>query len=310
MKLLRAESVILCCYSYIICFVFSSADCKVQTPETFNCKSYSHLKTPKWQSLPRRLKDEYTACGAIPVEHMYVIGDNGTHYTFDNNDFENFLRHAKNLIKNFDYRKKSLTKSEAWIFQVLLDLELKGKHVAVVGSTSPFYESVLLALGASKITVFEYNKLTYDHEQIYVEKQRINEKKAFYQKFDFIITLSSLDHDGLGRYGDDICPYNDLYAMSQLKKMLTNNGKLVLTLPIGLDMLVWNVMRIYGPSRLPLMLRGWDIVDTKGWDKKRLDLKFGGETSWRRTYEPVFILKVSDAKEGNPISQLSIKEDL
>ena len=44
--------------------------------------------------------------------------------------------------------------------------------------------------------------------------------------------------------------------MAQFKKMLSRNGKLILTVPIGMDLLIWNLMRIYGPVRFPLLLSG------------------------------------------------------
>ena len=43
---------------------------------------------------------------------------------------------------------------------------LSGKRVVVVGSLTPWYESVALAAGAESVTTIEYNKLDYDHPRI------------------------------------------------------------------------------------------------------------------------------------------------
>ena len=76
---------------------------------------------------------------------------------------------------------------------MMLKLDFHQTHVAIIGSSSPFYESLLISLGVSKVTVFEYNELTYEHEKIYVEKERINNNKHLVPTFDFIISLSSID---------------------------------------------------------------------------------------------------------------------
>ena len=82
--------------------------------------------------------------------------------------------------------------------------------------------------------------------------------------------------------------------------MLSSTGKLILTVPIGLDLLVWNVMRIYGELRLKRLLKGWKIVDQVGYEAEKLAMKWGGSSTWRKTYEPVFVLEVN--KSNNKLT--------
>lgn len=51
--------------------------------------------------------------------------------------------------------------------------------------------------------------------------------------FEAVISLSSFDHDGLGRYGDPINPDGDLEAMKTVRSVLNEQGLLFLTVPIG-----------------------------------------------------------------------------
>ena len=163
-------------------------------PTKLNCDGmYSKLQTAKWIDLPTELQNEYTGCGLIPVEHMYIVGDNGTHFVYDNKDFDYYIQHAEKLVASRNYRQQKLSISQLWIFQMMLKLDFHQTHVAIIGSSSPFYESLLISLGVSKVTVFEYNELTYEHEKIYVEKERINNNKHLVPTFDFIISLSSID---------------------------------------------------------------------------------------------------------------------
>ena len=84
--------------------------------------------------------------------------------------------------------------------------------------------------------------------------------------------------------------------MQRFKSMLSSTGKLILTVPLGLDLLVWNVMRIYGKLRLKRMLNGWKIVDQIGYEEEKLTMKRGARSHWRKTYEPVFVLEVDKSK--------------
>ena len=93
----------------------------------------------------------------------------------------------------------------------------------------------------------------------------------------------------------------DLHTMAQFKKMLSRNGKLILTVPIGMDLLIWNLMRIYGPVRFPLLLSGWKIIDSIGFDEKKLKMNLGGENNFQKSYEPVFVLQPEEESYNKDI---------
>ena len=101
------------------------------------------------------------------------------------------------------------------------------------GSTSPWYEALLLALGAQHVTTVEYNRLTYDHPNI--TTLLLSNLDTTKSHFDAAISLSSFDHDGLGRYGDPINPDGDLEAMKIVQSVLNEEGLFFLTVPIGKD---------------------------------------------------------------------------
>ena len=45
---------------------------------------------------------------------------------------------------------------------------------------------------------------------------------------------------------------------------IKKGGHLFLQVPIGRDCVAWNAHQIYGEMRLPLLLQGWQVIDTKG----------------------------------------------
>lgn len=83
-------------------------------------------------------------------------------------------------------------------------------------------------------------------------------------KADFAFSISSFEHDGLGRYGDPLDPEGDLRAMRDLHKLMAEEGILFLAVPVGPDCLVWNAHRIYGPLRLPKLLKNWGFLGSYG----------------------------------------------
>ena len=57
--------------------------------------------------------------------------------------------------------------------------------------------------------------------------------------------MHTVEHVGLGRYGDPIDPDGDLKAISELKRVLGPNGNLLLVVPVGKPKLMYNAHRIY-----------------------------------------------------------------
>ncbi|MCX5706438.1 MAG: DUF268 domain-containing protein [Candidatus Omnitrophica bacterium] len=94
-------------------------------------------------------------------------------------------------------------------------------------------------------------------------------KKPFV--FDAAFSISSFEHNGLGRYGDRLNPEGDLESMQYTKKMIKPKGILYLSVPIGRDYLVWNAHRIYGRIRFPLLIKGWELLDSFGFNDDLFD---------------------------------------
>lgn len=69
-------------------------------------------------------------------------------------------------------------------------------------------------------------------------------------------TLSSLscmhtvEHVGLGRYGDEINPKADLKAVKELKRVVAPNGTLLFVVPVGKPRIIFNAHRIYSPKQI------------------------------------------------------------
>ena len=63
------------------------------------------------------------------------------------------------------------------------------------------------------------------------------------------LSISSFDHDGLGRYGDPLDPVGDLKAMRLAQCILKDDGLLLVSVPVGQDVVAFNLHRRYGSVR-------------------------------------------------------------
>jgi hypothetical protein len=152
-----------------------------------------------------------------------------------------------------------------------------------VGSVSGWYSAFALAYGAKKSNIIEYNRLISTDPRVVPIRAREFDRHP--RQFDFATSISSFEHDGLGRYGDPINPNGDLETMKKMKKIVKKNGLLFLSVPVGEDTIVWNLHRIYGRHRLPKLLSGWKLVDSFGFKDEDL---VRGETNY---VQPVFVLR-------------------
>lgn len=83
--------------------------------------------------------------------------------------------------------------------------------------------------------------------------------------FDLVLCCSTIEHVGLaGRYGVAVeSPDGDLRAMAKIRRMLAPGGHVLLTLPVGRDAAIRPLHRIYGPERLPRLLEGFRVVESR-----------------------------------------------
>lgn len=81
------------------------------------------------------------------------------------------------------------------------------------------------------------------------------------ERFDAVISYSSVEHSGLGRYGDAMNPWGDRQAIARAWCMTKPGGRIALGLPYNpVDTIHYNAHREYGPIQLPHILANWKQV--------------------------------------------------
>eukprot|EP00607_Mallomonas_marina_P008269 CAMPEP_0182417472 /NCGR_PEP_ID=MMETSP1167-20130531/1964_1 /TAXON_ID=2988 /ORGANISM="Mallomonas Sp, Strain CCMP3275" /LENGTH=230 /DNA_ID=CAMNT_0024591087 /DNA_START=492 /DNA_END=1184 /DNA_ORIENTATION=+ len=220
--------------------------------------------------------------GKIPVQEMYFaeVQNGASEWTWSEDLIETKMKEEitcgtyKNAFCGNVIRKYG-------------DIFIRGKSGAVIGSQSPWAEAALLGAGASHITTVEYNSIFTNHSKLstltpqnYSELYQNNQHTLL----DFIWVYSSIEHDGLGRYGDPLNPFGDMEAIAKIHCMLKRGGVLFIGFPVGADYVTWNAHRIYGRIRLNMLLHYWMVLDIEGPFVDVIDTN-------QYKQQPVFVLK-------------------
>lgn len=225
--------------------------------------------------VPHKLLSQYTMNGKMKVKHWYR---NDTYTSskpriYKKEKIDSLIRQI-NSKKIFYYGKTDL-----WLYQALEKFPIKDKETAIIGSSKPIYESICIFFGGRPTTI-EYNKIISKDSRL--KTLTVDEYNRSPIRFDAAFSISSFEHDGLGRYGDPLNPDGDILAMSKMKSILKPGGIFFLSVPVGKDTLVWNAHRIYGKHRLPLLLRGFELLATFGFSETLLEQKYT---------QPIFVLR-------------------
>lgn len=237
----------------------------------------AQTKPPEF--IPNDLHERFTMFGSIPVEYCYM--DESTpelnSIVYEKETVDTYVQFAKEKRTNY------YGATDLYLYQALEAAPVRGKEIGIVGSRTPWYESIAIAYGGHP-TAIDYNKIISKDPRI--KSMSVEEYETSPVLFDALFSISSIEHDGLGRYGDPITPIGDILAMKKAKKMLKKGGLLFLAIPVGKDRLYWNSRRVYGAIRLPMLLEGWELLQTFGFSTEQYNMDLDGTT-----HQPLFLCR-------------------
>ena len=141
----------------------------------------------------------------------------------------------------------------------LESINFTGRNVLVLGSSVPWLEVYLLLKNVSKIFTVEYRSIKWKLDSLLASKWSYMNFSQFQDhvssgatdcSIDTVISYSSIEHSGLGRYGDPIDPDGDLKTLDLLSRFVSPSADYFLALPFGRDSILFNRHRVYGIKRL------------------------------------------------------------
>ena len=170
---------------------------------------------------------------------------------------------------------------------VLRNLPPEGK-ILDVGSTGSQLPVMLACLGYHVWTIdvrdYEYAGLRDNLHSVVGDIRRTSFPDRF---FDVVIAVSTVEHVGLGRYGDPIDVEGDRNAMKEIKRITASDGILLITVPFG-KRSVTPIHRVYDEETLSSLLEGFGIQSVEYFLRK---------ISWIRATKEQVIQVESSIKE-------------
>eukprot|EP00551_Chaetoceros_affinis_P003455 CAMPEP_0203651184 /NCGR_PEP_ID=MMETSP0088-20131115/26672_1 /ASSEMBLY_ACC=CAM_ASM_001087 /TAXON_ID=426623 /ORGANISM="Chaetoceros affinis, Strain CCMP159" /LENGTH=418 /DNA_ID=CAMNT_0050510221 /DNA_START=98 /DNA_END=1354 /DNA_ORIENTATION=- len=251
----------------------SNSEVRLEVP--INCQQIFELKEIDAGDMtfppapPEELVPLYTLGGSIPVvpnevlKSAYLNGNDKLIWTREDVETRKELLKKGELTGTYGIPETNKIRDF-----VLNKMSIYGKSVLVIGSERPWLEAAALLAGAAKVTTLEYAEIDSQHPQI--DTYTPSAFRAAYMDgtlgtFDAILSHSSLEHSGLGRYGDALNPWGDILSLARAWCVTKEHGQMMLGLPTcSKDAVLWNIHRCYGPIRWPLITMNW--VKTDGRD--------------------------------------------
>jgi hypothetical protein len=135
-------------------------------------------------------------------------------------------------------------------------------RILEIGSAESTFSLSAASLGYH-VTALDLHPLPYSHPNLESVVGRFEDWDPGDQRFDAAFLISTIEHFGLGAYGEPVGPNGaDRAALTQVAELLDDDGFLVLTTPYGRSR-VDSLERIYDEEALAALLRGWNVIDRR-----------------------------------------------
>ncbi len=108
----------------------------------------------------------------------------------------------------------------------------------------------------------------YDYRPADLHLDNLESKQGNLHKLPFqtdsiesISCMHTIEHVGLGRYGDPIDPNGDIKAIDELKRVVKKNGNIIFVTPVGKPKIEFNAHRIYSYEQIISYFEGFELKE-------------------------------------------------
>eukprot|EP00091_Calanus_sinicus_P002239 TRINITY_DN12279_c0_g1_i1.p1 TRINITY_DN12279_c0_g1~~TRINITY_DN12279_c0_g1_i1.p1 ORF type:complete len:386 (-),score=73.65 TRINITY_DN12279_c0_g1_i1:23-1180(-) len=231
------------------------------------------LPPQAWPQLSKKIQDQYTYQGRVEVREWFFNdaaagGGMDSPYTFT----EDMVQHYIDRWLAGDPDDWYHIYNSSGMIGAAADYQnVAGKTLLVIGSQTPWLEAVLLSKKAKKVVTLEYGYFISEYPgHTFMRPDEFRERflNGTLDTFDGIYSYSSLEHSGIGRYGDTMNPWGDIMAVAEAWCVSTKDAHLVIGVPAmvnwgngtGKDIHEWNAHTVYGPVKYPFLVTNWKFV--------------------------------------------------
>ena len=133
----------------------------------------------------------------------------------------------------------------AWAARVLADTKPK-KHIDISSILS--FSTIVSAF--IPVEFYDYRPANIQLDNLKTGKANLLSLPFPDNSLESLSCMHTIEHIGLGRYGDRIDPEGDLKAINELKRVLAVEGNLLFVVPVGKPTICFNAHRIYSYDQI------------------------------------------------------------
>lgn len=133
----------------------------------------------------------------------------------------------------------------AWAARKLQYLK-PSKHIDI--SSSLYFSAIVSAF--IPIDFYDYRPADLSLSKLHSKSCDLMSLPFSNNSIESISCMHTIEHIGLGRYGDTIDPEGDTKAINELKRVVAKNGSLLFVVPVGIPKIEFNAHRIYSYGQI------------------------------------------------------------
>jgi hypothetical protein len=250
----------------------ASINCKALFNNSFMDSSHNLVHAPR--HIPNELWNYYTMNNRLKVYGYYFddiyIRKIYTVPVWSVELINNLISEAK---RGHLYGNYGISATNALRHGLQYTPGIQHGRVLIIGSETPWVEACVLEAGARKIVTVEYQEIISEDPRIETIKPTDFRERVLDNTlglFDAVVSYSSVEHSGLGRYGDALNPWGDIIAVAKAWCVTKVNGSLTLAVMFNenKDYVRFNADRFYGKIRYPYLTSNWRQIYRGGGTQK------------------------------------------
>ena len=148
----------------------------------------------------------------------------------------------------------------AWAARVVAETR-PAKHIDI--SSYTYFATLTSAF--VPVEFYDYRPASIRLEQLHCGAADLCRLQFADQSLESLSCMHTIEHIGLGRYGDPLDPAGDCKALAELQRVLAPAGNLMIVVPVGRPRIQFNAHRIYDPQMIEqaldqLQLHRWALL--------------------------------------------------
>ncbi|MBP6948861.1 MAG: DUF268 domain-containing protein [Candidatus Pacebacteria bacterium] len=144
----------------------------------------------------------------------------------------------------------------AWAARKVKEINAK-EHVDI--SSSLYFSSIVSAF--TPVYFYDFRPAKLNLSNLTSDAEDVTKLSFPDKSIDSLSCMHTVEHVGLGRYGDPIDPEGDIRATHELTRVLAKGGSLLFVVPIGKPRIQFDAHRIYSYSMVLEMFSGLTLKE-------------------------------------------------